>query len=107
MGEVGLQATSRPAAVFATLGFIGVFAVGAALWALGGGGGGPLGWVMRGMAVATWALGAAIAGVVRQGGLVLEREDPRMAAARAHAENEAASGKGGAAAGGAAATPAS
>ncbi|PNW74967.1 hypothetical protein CHLRE_12g502250v5 [Chlamydomonas reinhardtii] len=74
MDQVGLQRTSLTAAALFSAFFVSLFAAGWLLWATAN----PLG---RAAAVAFWLLGAAVGGVVRQGGLVMDREDERMVAA--------------------------
>ncbi|KAG2445792.1 hypothetical protein HXX76_000396 [Chlamydomonas incerta] len=74
MDQVGLQRTSLTAAALFTGFFVSLFAAGWLLWCTAN----PL---ARAAAVAFWLLGAAIGGVVRQGGLVMDRDDERMVAA--------------------------
>ncbi|GLI58830.1 hypothetical protein VaNZ11_000594 [Volvox africanus] len=74
MGQVGLQRTSLTAAAAFTAFFVSLFLGGAALWVSGQ-------LVLKAAALAMWLLGAGMGAVVRNGGLVMDREDERMVAA--------------------------
>ncbi|PNH04276.1 putative plastid-lipid-associated protein 8, chloroplastic, partial [Tetrabaena socialis] len=74
MDQVGLQKTTFTAAALFTAFFVSLFAGGAALWVSGFA-------ALKAAALAMWLLGAAIGGVVRQGGLVMDSRDERMVAA--------------------------
>lgn len=80
MDKVGLQSTTFAAAAVFTAFFLSLFLNAAALWVSGH-------LVLKGVAIAMWLLGAAIAGIVRQGGLILARDDDSaMAKAKAAIE---------------------
>ncbi|GLC43911.1 hypothetical protein PLESTB_000922200 [Pleodorina starrii] len=74
MDQVGLQRTSLTAAAAFSAFFVSLFLGGAALWVSGQ-------VALKAAALCMWLLGAAVGGVVRQGGLLLDREDERMVAA--------------------------
>ncbi len=87
MDKVGLERTSLTAAAVFSAFFVSLFLGGALAWM----GGHP---ALRALALGLWLLGAAIGGIVRQGGVILTREDKRMVeeaqanAQKARAERE-------------------
>ncbi|KAG2491387.1 hypothetical protein HYH03_010178 [Edaphochlamys debaryana] len=76
MDRVGLQTTSLTSAALFSAFFVSLFLGGAALWVSGM-------VALKAAALCLWLLGAAIGGVVRQGGLLMDRDDERMAEALA------------------------
>ncbi|KXZ55844.1 hypothetical protein GPECTOR_2g1395 [Gonium pectorale] len=72
MDQVGLERTSLTAAAVFGAFFVSLFLAGAALWVSGNPG-------LKAAALLVWLLGAAVGGVVRQGGLVMDRDERRMA----------------------------